>query len=71
MEWLKIERNGGKSKADGKYYGWSHRAIYGFAVGDKVKGDSLDKKKTSDPDFVIKTEKQAEEVANTFKKNVS
>jgi len=30
----------GKSD-DGKYYGWSHRAIYGFKIGDSVqKGDS-------------------------------
>ncbi len=30
----------GKSD-DGKYYGWSHRAIYGFEIGDSVqKGDS-------------------------------
>ena len=26
----------GKSK-DGKWYGWSHRAIYGFQIGDIVK----------------------------------
>jgi len=24
----------GKSKLDGKWYGWSHRACYGFAIGD-------------------------------------
>ena len=30
----------GFSRKDGKWYGWSHRAIYGFKVGDKVeKGD--------------------------------
>ena len=27
----------GKSTKDGKWYGWSHRAIYGFKIGDKVK----------------------------------
>ena len=27
----------GKSTKDGKWYGWSHRAIYGFQIGDKVK----------------------------------
>ena len=27
----------GKSAKDGKWYGWSHRAIHGFAVGDEVK----------------------------------
>jgi hypothetical protein len=34
----------GKSAADGKWYGWSHRAIYGFKAGDEVKGDSMGKK---------------------------
>ena len=27
----------GKSSKDGKWYGWSHRAIYGFQIGDTVK----------------------------------
>jgi len=27
----------GFSEADQKWYGWSHRAIYGFGVGDTVK----------------------------------
>ena len=27
----------GFSARDGKWYGWSHRAIYGFAIGDTVK----------------------------------
>jgi hypothetical protein len=27
----------GYSTKDGKWYGWSHRAIYGFKIGDKVK----------------------------------
>lgn len=27
----------GKSLKDGKWYGWSHRAIFGFKIGDKVK----------------------------------
>ena len=27
----------GFCKEDGKWYGWSHRAIYGFKIGDKVK----------------------------------
>ena len=26
----------GKSTKDGKWYGWSHRAIYGFQIGDIV-----------------------------------
>lgn len=27
----------GKSEKDGKWYGWSHRAIYGFEIGSHVK----------------------------------
>jgi len=27
----------GKSKKDGKWYGWSHRAIFGFEIGDEIK----------------------------------
>lgn len=27
----------GKSFRDGKWYGWSHRAIHGFSIGDIVK----------------------------------
>jgi len=29
----------GKSVKDGKWYGWSHRAIYGFKIGDKIDTD--------------------------------
>lgn len=30
----------GRSSKDGKWYGWSHRAIFGFEIGSKVaKGD--------------------------------
>ena len=31
----------GKSYKDGKWYGWSHRAIYGFNIGDTVKEGDL------------------------------
>jgi hypothetical protein len=31
----------GYSEKDGKYYGWSHRAICGFKIGDKVKRGDL------------------------------
>ncbi len=36
QDWLDISTNGGKG-SDGKYYGWSHRAVSGFGVGDTVK----------------------------------
>jgi hypothetical protein len=31
----------GKSRKDGKWYGWSHRAIFGFKIGDVVKEGDL------------------------------
>jgi hypothetical protein len=76
----------GKSAADGKWYGWSHRAVYGFGVGDKVTGDSGAKKveypKLPDggpdwdngkyePDFTIKNDTHAKQVAITFADSVS
>jgi len=76
----------GKSEADGKWYGWSHRAVYGFGVGDEVKGKSGGKKVVYpklpngdfdwdngkyEPDFVIKNDKHAREVAINFAKSVS
>jgi len=35
-EWLGLKGQGSKGY-DGKYYGWSHRAVYGFGVGDTIK----------------------------------
>ena len=76
----------GKSEADGKWYGWSHRAVYGFKAGDKITGDSGGKKveytKLSngendwdngkyEADFTIKNDAHAKEVATTFADSVS
>jgi hypothetical protein len=76
----------GKSEADGKWYGWSHRAVYGFKAGDEVKGDNMGKKviypklpdgsydfdnPSYEDDFIIKDDSHAREVAITFAKNVS
>lgn len=93
-DWLEIERNQSKDGSilnwgwakNGKCYGFSHRAIYGFKPGDEVKGDSLGKKVEYkelpdgdydwdngkyEPDFIIKDKRHAEEVAKTFASNVS
>jgi hypothetical protein len=45
-QWLGLKGGGsdGCKGTDGKYYGWSHRAVYGFAVGDTIKGDSIGNK---------------------------
>ncbi len=76
----------GKSDADGKWYGWSHRAVAGFGAGDKVTGDDSGKKSTPgkgsdgtndwdnatyEPDFTIKNDDHAKQVAMQFSDNVS
>ena len=75
----------GKSFHDGKWYGWSHRAIYGFEVGDKVKeGDCCAESGLTDeylkdhPDedvslpigFEAKTEEDAKRMAIAFADSV-
>jgi len=54
---------------NGKCYGWSHRAIHGFKVGDKIKKDSVGN--NSSKEWVIKNDKQAEEMAKKFAQDVS
>jgi len=76
----------GKSDATGAWWGWSHRAVSGFGVGDKIEGDNAGKKvkfpKLPDgtwdwdngvyePDFTIKTDAQAKQCAITFADSVS
>ena len=76
----------GKSEADGKWYSWSHRAVYGFKAGDKVEGNSAGKKVEYpklengeldydngkyEADFTIKDDAHAKQVATTFSDNVS
>lgn len=77
-DWLEIDcqkRNPNHSAyswgwaPNGKCYGWSHRAVHGFAVGETVKPDTCgnDSKK----EYVIKTREQAEETAKKFADDVS
>jgi hypothetical protein len=61
----------GKAEADGKWYGWSHRAIYGFGVGDTVKAGTIGNDHENAKDFVIKTDDQAKDMAIAFAKDVS
>jgi len=42
-KWLGVKGQGGKGY-DGKFYGWSHRAIYGYGVGDLVKPGDIGNK---------------------------
>jgi len=65
----RVNKNVAKSP-NGKWYGWSHRAVYGFGIGDKIKkGDSgyeyLNK------EYTIKTDDQAKEAAINFADSVS
>lgn len=49
-------------------WGWSHRAVASFKIGDKVKeGDIIYKGK----EYTIETNEQAEEAAKNFAKEVS
>lgn len=59
----------GKAESDGKWYGWSHRAIYGFGVGDIVKSDTIGNE--TGKEYTIKTDDQAKAAAIAFAKDVS
>jgi len=55
--------------ADGKCYGWSHRAVHGFAVNDVVKSDTCGNE--TGKEYTIKTREQAEDIAKKFADDVS
>lgn len=59
----------GYSKKDGKWYGWSHRARFGWKVGDKVTKDTCGNPK--DEEWIIKTEEEAKQMAKDFAEDVS
>lgn len=76
----------GKSLKDGKWYGWSHRAIHGFSIGDVVKeGDCCASPGVTDeylkdhPEadlslpvgFIAKTEEDCKRMAIAFADSVS
>lgn len=70
QDWLDIKTidNCYGKGSDGKWYGWSHRAVYGFGIGDTVKkGDVAYKGR----EYTIKTEEQARETAKAFADGVS
>ena len=58
-----------KADADGKYYGWSHRAIYGFGIGDVVKADTCGNE--TGKEYTIKSDDQAKQAAIAFAKDVA
>ena len=62
----------GYSDSEKKWYGWSHRAIYGFKVGDKIKKGTCGYEEMKKKGLLnIKTEDQAKEVAKIFAEDVS
>ena len=64
----------GYSEKDKKYYGWSHRAICGFAIGDKIYQGGFGNDKTK---FIqhgkktIRTKKDQRKAASAFAASVS
>ena len=77
-------RSGGPGKVcsigfcpgDGKWYGWSHRAIYGFGGGDKIFDGHFPGATDNTPfvkhgDITIKTWEQAKLAASRFAESVS
>ena len=59
----------GKS-TNGKWYGWSHRAIHGYKVGDTVKASADIVNKTG-KEFTVKDDNHARDLAIQFAKEVS
>lgn len=60
----------GFSEKKGKWYGWSHRAIYGFKVGDVVKKGHVGAEYMK-IGFVAKTMEDAKKMAIAFARGVS
>lgn len=64
----------GKSAKDGKWYGWSHRALVGFGIGDRIFEENYGDDNTP---FVkhgretIKTDADARKAAVAFARSVS
>lgn len=62
----------GKSMKDDKWYGWSHRGICGFKVGDIITKDGyLGKELKLADDFHIVNEIGAIEMARAFAESIS
>lgn len=82
QDWLGLKGNCSKGY-DEKYYGWTHRGISGFGVGDNISSDSIAHKDykynyKTDTDnrkdlksYIIKTDKEAKEHAVKFVKELS
>lgn len=74
QDWLLIKTEPGsmglgKSQADGKWYGWSHRAVFGFSPGFKVTKTTCGN--NTGREYTIKTDEQAKQAAINFYKDVA
>ncbi len=58
----------GFSDSEQKWYGWSHRAIYGFGIGEKIKKGNC---AYVDHPYTCKTLEQCRKAAEDFAKDVS
>ena len=63
----------GKSEADGKWYGWSHRAVHGFGKGDTIKTKTYIGKETfkKEAPFTLKSDAEAKELAIAFAREIA
>ena len=60
----------GFCEKDNKWYGWSHRAIYGFGIGKKITNKASGFTRIKKP-FIIKSLVEAKRVAIKFANSVS
>ena len=67
QDWFEIDSNGWSP--NGKCYGYSHRAVHGFKIGDKITSDTGGNE--GGKEFVLKTREQVEEMAKKFARSVS
>jgi len=61
----------GFSPKDDKWYGWSHRAIFGFEVGSKCKKGDCHYNPAGLGEWTAKTASDAKKMAQDFKEGVS
>ena len=67
---IKTDGNVGFSEKEKKWYGWSHRAIFGFGIGSEVKeGDCCEGYLPIG--FKAKTLEDAKKMAEAFAESVS
>jgi hypothetical protein len=74
QDWLEIKTEKGYpshgKSSNGKWYGWSHRAVFGFGVGDKVVKGCCGNIRPGE-EWIIKTDDEAKKQAISFAKDVS